>query len=112
VYQSFRQLTDAALASVFCCRPINPGLIVGKRSVAARASYRIATYGNLSPITNMETVYYGDNLNILRDYIKDVSVDLIYPDPPFNSNRNYEVIFKNEARRESELLDVKLTSSV
>ena len=31
----------------------------------------------------MNTLYYGDNLNILREYIKDESVDLIYLDPPF-----------------------------
>ena len=36
----------------------------------------------------MNTLYYGDNLKILRDYIKDESVDLVYLDPPFNSNRN------------------------
>ncbi|CAN5594108.1 site-specific DNA-methyltransferase [soil metagenome] len=50
----------------------------------------------------MNSLYYGDNLNILRDYIKDESVDLIYLDPPFNSNRNYNVLFKNEAGSESE----------
>lgn len=44
----------------------------------------------------------GDNLNILRDYIKDESVDLIYLDPPFNSNRNFNVLFKNESGSESE----------
>jgi 16S rRNA G966 N2-methylase RsmD len=33
-------------------------------------------------------LYYGDNLNILREYIKDESVDLIYLDPPFNSKAN------------------------
>ena len=31
-------------------------------------------------------LYYGDNLNILRRHVKDESVDLIYLDPPFNSN--------------------------
>ena len=36
-------------------------------------------------------LYYGDNLEILQRYIKDESVDLVYLDPPFNSNRNYEV---------------------
>ena len=41
----------------------------------------------------MNTLYYGDNLNILRRYIKDETVDL---DPPFNSNRNYNVLFKDE----------------
>ena len=39
-------------------------------------------------------LYYGDNLDILRRYIPDESVDLIYLDPPFNSNRRYNVLFK------------------
>lgn len=39
------------------------------------------------------TLYYGDNLAILREYIKDETVDLIYLDPPFNSNANYNVLF-------------------
>ena len=44
----------------------------------------------------METnvLYYGDNLDILRKYIPDNSVDLIYLDPPFNSKRTYNIIFK------------------
>jgi len=50
----------------------------------------------------MNTLYYGDNLKILRDYIKDESVDLIYLDPPFNSNRNYNVLFRNESGSDSE----------
>lgn len=33
----------------------------------------------------MDTLYYGDNLGILREHIKDETVDLIYLDPPFNS---------------------------
>jgi len=41
-------------------------------------------------------LYYGDNLHILRQYIPDESVDLIYLDPPFNSNQNYNVLFKEE----------------
>lgn len=39
------------------------------------------------------TLYYGDNLDILRTYIKDESVDLVYLDPPFKSNQNYNVLF-------------------
>ncbi len=50
----------------------------------------------------MNTLYYGDNLKILRDYIKDESVDLVYLDPPFNSNRNYNVLFCNESGSDSE----------
>ncbi len=45
-----------------------------------------------TPASN--TLFYGDNLAILRDYIEDESVDLIYLDPPFNSNANYNVLFK------------------
>jgi len=40
------------------------------------------------------TLYYGDNLAILREHIEDESVDLIYLDPPFNSNASYNVLFK------------------
>ena len=39
-------------------------------------------------------LYYGDNLEILRKYIPDSSVDLIYLDPPFNSSATYNVLFK------------------
>jgi site-specific DNA-methyltransferase (adenine-specific) len=38
-------------------------------------------------------LYYGDNLTVLDDYIKDESVDLIYLDPPFNSRADYNVLF-------------------
>ncbi|TVM01372.1 MAG: site-specific DNA-methyltransferase [Candidatus Brocadia sp. WS118] len=48
------------------------------------------------------TLYYGDNLEILRHHIADESIDLIYLDPPFNSNRTYNVLFKNESGKESE----------
>ncbi|MDW8424221.1 MAG: DNA methyltransferase [Aquificaceae bacterium] len=39
-------------------------------------------------------LYYGDNLRVLREYIKDESVDLIYLDPPFNSKADYNVLFR------------------
>ena len=53
------------------------------------------------PITE-NTLFYGDNLYILRDHIPDESVDLIYLDPPFNSNRSYNVLFKDESGKDSE----------
>ena len=42
-------------------------------------------------------LYYGDNLDILRRCLPDASVDLIYLDPPFNSNRDSNVIFRDES---------------
>jgi DNA modification methylase len=48
------------------------------------------------------TLFYGDNLDILREYVPDESVDLIYLDPPFNSNRNYNGLFKDESGVDSE----------
>ena len=39
------------------------------------------------------TLYYGDNLNVLRRHIQDETVDLIYLDPPFNSKATYNVLF-------------------
>ena len=44
----------------------------------------------------MNKLFYGDNLDVLRDHIADESVDLIYLDPPFNSNANYNVLFKSK----------------
>ena len=40
-------------------------------------------------------LYYGDNLRVLRDHIGDETVDLIYLDPPFNSNASYNVLFRS-----------------
>ncbi len=51
----------------------------------------------MSPLQT-NTLYYGDNLQILRDYIPDESIDLIYLDPPFNSNRSYNVLFKERTK--------------
>ena len=54
------------------------------------------------PITK-NTLFYGDNLDILRDAKRfDAEcVDLIYLDPPFNSSRSYKVLFKDESGRAS-----------
>jgi DNA modification methylase len=47
------------------------------------------------PSSSLNQLYYGDNLEVLRKYIKDESVDLCYIDPPFNSKRNYNQIYNN-----------------
>ncbi len=46
-------------------------------------------------------LYFGDNLDILREQVADASVDLIYLDPPFNSNANYNVLFQEKSGEES-----------
>jgi len=48
------------------------------------------------------TLYYGDNIDVLREYLKDETVDLVYLDPPFNSKRDYNLLFKTPAGHESE----------
>ncbi len=51
------------------------------------------------------TLYFGDNLNVLRLHVPDESVDLVYLDPPFNSNANYNVLFaeKDGSRAASQI---------
>jgi DNA modification methylase len=44
----------------------------------------------------MGMLYYGDNLDILRRYVKDETVDLVYLDPPFNSAQNYNAFFQEK----------------
>jgi DNA modification methylase len=44
-------------------------------------------------VTIKNTLYYGDNLDVLRRHVESESVDLVYLDPPFNSNADYNVLF-------------------
>ncbi|GAL94393.1 type III restriction-modification system methylation subunit [Microcystis aeruginosa NIES-44] len=50
---------------------------------------------SIPPISMVNKLYYGDNLEVLRKYIKDESINLCYIDPPFNSKRNYNQIYNN-----------------
>jgi adenine specific DNA methylase Mod len=47
-------------------------------------------------VTSGNVLYYGDNLDVLRQHIADESVDLVYLDPPFNSNATYNVLFAEQ----------------
>ncbi len=71
----------------------------------SRGGFVVAQIANLRYITPMRlkrnTLFYGDNLDILHEYIENESVDLIYLDPPFNSNRSYNVLFKDESGKEA-----------
>lgn len=46
-------------------------------------------------------LFYGDNLHVLREHVASKSIDLVYLDPPFNSNRSYNVLFKEKSGGES-----------
>ena len=61
------------------------------------------------PSPEKNKLYYGDNLDVLRHYIPDESVDLIYLDPPFNSRQDYNVLFaeKDGARSASQITAFK-----
>ena len=52
-------------------------------------------------------LYYGDNLSILRKYLPDDSIDLIYLDPPFNSKATYNVLFKEPTTEEQSKAQVE-----
>src|SRR5438477_10810849 len=41
-------------------------------------------------------LFYGDNLDVLRRHVKDETVDLVYLDPPFKSNQDYNVLFAEQ----------------
>lgn len=46
-------------------------------------------------------LYYGDNLDVIRKYVPDESIDLIYLDPPFNSKASYNILFKEASGEQS-----------
>lgn len=51
--------------------------------------------------TTRNTLFYGDNLEVLQQHVGDATVDLVYLDPPFNSNRDYNVLFKEQSGADS-----------
>jgi adenine specific DNA methylase Mod len=50
---------------------------------------------------HLNKLFFGDNLDVLRNHIRSESVDLIYLDPPFNSNANYNVLFREPGKGSS-----------
>src|SRR5208282_2148410 len=61
----------------------------------------LIAFGHHADLSTMNRLYYGDNLDVLRGCIDDESVDLIYLDPPFNSQATYNVLFKSTAGEKS-----------
>jgi len=50
-------------------------------------------------VTPQNVLYYGDNLDVLRQHVKVETVDLVYLDPPFKSNKNYNVLFEEHGKK-------------
>jgi DNA modification methylase len=60
------------------------------------------TNGHIMRDHSMNKLYFGDNLAVMSNFIADESVDLIYLDPPFNSKRDYSILYKTSKGAESE----------
>ncbi len=56
-------------------------------------SYTCPTASVVARLACVNLLYYGDNLDVLRRHIKDETVDLVYLDPPFKSNQDYNILF-------------------
>ncbi len=78
----------SALTARGACSTIRANLCT-----ATQASGRSSPFGGVGRLMENNMLYYGDNLDILRRYIKEETVDLVYLDPPFNSNATYNVLF-------------------
>jgi len=59
-----------------------------------RLAFGARVVHNGAAMSDKNQLYFGDNLEVLRLHAADESVDLVYLDPPFNSNANYNVLFK------------------
>ena len=98
------EVTDAS------CNPLTHPAAAGKSAVAGRvrgflpscSPHRSRRFVVCSLAMDWKNrLYFGDNLDILRREVPDASVDLIYLDPPFNSNATYNVLFKEKSGEES-----------
>lgn len=78
----------------------HPKQIRGNDGVVTKAQVGYINNSPTSPGSNH--LYYGDNLDILRNDIASASVDLVYLDPPFNSQANYNILFKAHSGEQSQ----------
>ena len=78
---------------------MRPGIEVDPELIEAWRASRVSHASHPPPAKNQ--LYFGDNLDILRHHVPDASVDLIYLDPPFNSNATYNVLFHEETGQKS-----------
>jgi 16S rRNA G966 N2-methylase RsmD len=83
-----RERTKNVQAAQEVCSSAHVCEIPSRESVKTRVESRTRMTKN--------RLYYGDNLDVLRRYIPDASIDLVYLDPPFNSNASYNVLFEEK----------------
>lgn len=76
-----------------CDRPPSDEAQPRRSQTAATTPPTTATAGKPSALLDTRVIYCGDNLEQLKK-LPPACVDLIYIDPPFNSNRNYEVFIR------------------
>src|SRR5579862_3019978 len=73
----------------------------GEEADASRHCPRVISPAHGARRTIAHTVtnalFYGDNLDVLRRHVEDASVDLVYLDPPFQSGKDYSLIFETRA---------------
>ena len=84
------ELTDEDFAGMRPAAEVDPDLVENWHASQAKPES-----------TAKNQLYFGDNLDILRNHVDDASVDLIYLDPPFNSNANYNVLFQEKSGQQS-----------
>ena len=84
------ELTEEDLARMRPVGEVDPGLAELLRPAQGEQSH-----------WPKNQLYFGDNLDILRNQVADSSVDLIYLDPPFNSNASYNVLFQEKSGQQS-----------
>jgi len=81
----------------FIVKDLDCDVMVNKKSAETKSS---ASVGRPSSLVDTRVIYCGDNLDQLKKF-PDGCVDLIYIDPPFNSNRNYEVFWGETKEKRS-----------
>lgn len=77
---------------------VGTALLEGCEEVGRREHLRLTLSGPaaMHGVIRPNALIYGDNLPVMRDHVADGSVDLVYLDPPFNSSRNYNVLFAEQ----------------
>ena len=75
------------------------GSTLAKRTTAMKAKGVLVVSSDHQDWKNK--LYFGDNLNVLREHVQDETADLIYLDPPFNSNATYNVLFREKGGEQS-----------